>query len=74
MELTERLKQEFHVSFTPTEGDLTTRIVSLIHSRMHRVRYVWPYQERAPTVIRDVDFAISRGEKVHVQRLHVARS
>ena len=36
-ELSERLKQEFHVSFTPTEGDLTTRIVSLIHSRMHRV-------------------------------------
>ena len=69
-ELTERLKQEFHVSFTPTEGDLTTRIVSLIHSRMHRVRYLWPYQERAPTVIRDVDFAISKGEKVHVQRLN----
>ena len=68
-ELTERLKQEFHVSFTPTEGDLTTRIVSLIHSRLHRVRYLWPYQERAPTVIRDVDFAISKGEKVHVQRL-----
>ena len=68
-ELTERLKQEFQVSFTATEGDLTTRIVSLIHSRMHRVRYLWPYQERAPTVIRDVDFAISKGEKVHVQRL-----
>jgi ABC-type phosphate/phosphonate transport system substrate-binding protein len=68
-DLKERLKQEFHVSFTPTEGDLTTRIVSLIHSRMHRVRYLWPYQERAPTVIRDVDFAISMGEKVHVQRL-----
>lgn len=68
-DLSERLKQEFHVSFTPTEGDLTTRIVSLIHSRLHRVRYLWPYQERVPTVIRDVDFAISKGEKVHVQRL-----
>ena len=43
--------------------------MSLIHSRLHRVRYLWPYQERAPTVIRDVDFAISKGEKVHVQRL-----
>ena len=68
-ELTERLKQDFHVSFTPTEGDLTTRIVSLIHSRMHRIRYLWPYQERNPTVIRDVDFAIAKGDRVHVQRL-----
>jgi ABC-type phosphate/phosphonate transport system substrate-binding protein len=64
-----RLRQEFHVSFTPAEGDLTTRIVSLIHSRMHRIRYVWPYQENAPTIIRDVDFTIPKGDKMYVQRL-----
>jgi ABC-type phosphate/phosphonate transport system substrate-binding protein len=68
-DLKKRLRQEFHISFTPAEGDLTTRIVSLIHSRMHRIRYVWPYQDKAPTVIRDVDFAIPRGETVYVQRL-----
>jgi hypothetical protein len=64
-----RLTQEFHISFTPAEGDLTRRIVSLIHSRMHRIRYIWPYQDNAPTVIRDVDFTIPKNEKVYVQRL-----
>ena len=67
--LRDRLKQEFHISFTPVDGDLTRRVVSLIHSRMHRIRYVWPYDERAPTVIRDVDFSVPTGEPVHVQRV-----
>ena len=68
-DLRSQLTQEFHVSFTQAEGDLTRRIVSLIHSRMHRVRYIWPYKDSAPTVIRDVDFSISEGERVHVQRM-----
>jgi hypothetical protein len=68
-ELRSRLRQEFHLSFTQAEGDLARRIVSLIHARMHRMRYVWPYQEGAPTVIRDVDFSIPLGAPVHVQRL-----
>lgn len=65
----DRLKQQFHLSFTPAEGDLTRRVVSLIHSRMHRIRYVWPYDERAPTVIRDVDFSLPKGDQVYAQRV-----
>lgn len=64
-----RLKQSFHLSFTQAEGDLTRRIVSLIHARMHRVRYIWPYQDNAPTVIRDVDFTLPADRSVRVQRL-----
>jgi ABC-type phosphate/phosphonate transport system substrate-binding protein len=65
----DRLRQQFHLSFTPAEGDLTRRVVSLIHSRMHRIRYVWPYDERAPTVIRDVDFSLPKGDPVYAQRV-----
>ena len=68
-DLRARLRQAFHISFTTAEGDLTRRIVSLIHSRMHRIRYIWPYKDSAPTVIRDVDFTISEAERVHVQRM-----
>ena len=48
--------QEFEISFTDGE-DLKKRVGGLIHSRMHRIRYVWPYEDH-PTVIRDVEFPI----------------
>ena len=38
----EGLAQRFQISFTSAPGDLTKRIVLLIHSRMHRLRYIWP--------------------------------
>ena len=49
--------QEFEISFTRGKEDLTKKITSIIHSRMHRIRYVWPYKD-IPTVIRDVEFPV----------------
>jgi ABC-type phosphate/phosphonate transport system substrate-binding protein len=63
------LTQRFQISFTSTDGDLATRIVSLIHSRMHRIRYVWPYQGDAPTIIRDIDVSLPKDTPLKVQRI-----
>jgi hypothetical protein len=50
--------QQFDVSFL-APSDLTRRLVSLIHSRLHRIRPVWLYNDTSPTVLRDVDFDIA---------------
>jgi ABC-type phosphate/phosphonate transport system substrate-binding protein len=63
------IRQEFQLSFTPATGDLTKRVVSLMHSRMHRIRYIWPYKAGQPTVIRDVDFILRDETDVKVQRI-----
>jgi ABC-type phosphate/phosphonate transport system substrate-binding protein len=63
------ITQQFQLSFTSATGDLTKRVVSLIHSRMHRVRYLWPYNAVHPTVIRDVDFTLQADSDVAVQRI-----
>jgi ABC-type phosphate/phosphonate transport system substrate-binding protein len=52
--------QRFQISFSGAP-DLTKRIGTLIHSRMHRIRYVWPYEQKSPTIVRDVDFSIGAG-------------
>jgi ABC transporter, phosphonate, periplasmic substrate-binding protein len=49
--------QEFEISFTPGKDDLSKKVSNIIHSRMHRIRYVWPYKN-VPTVIRDVEFPV----------------
>jgi hypothetical protein len=65
--------QEFPISFRPSpttdELDLTHRIAEIVGSRLHRVRYVWPYEEEqeGPLVIRDLMFAPD--SKVKVQRV-----
>lgn len=61
--------QRFQISFTNAEGDLATRIVALIHSRMHRIRYVWPYEHQSPTVIRDIDVSIPAGTSLMAQQI-----
>jgi ABC-type phosphate/phosphonate transport system substrate-binding protein len=61
--------QRFRISFSDDE-DLTRRIGTLIHSRMHRVRYVWPYRLEQPTVVRDVGFSLPPGSPVRVRRVH----
>ena len=61
--------QDFQISYGTLE-DLTRRVGALIHSRMHRIRYVWPYQQDPPAVIRDVDFTIPPGNEVMVRRIH----
>ena len=60
--------QQFQVSFTDL-SDLTKRIGGLIHSRMHRIRYVWPYDEKSPTVIRDVDFSVPVGTMLEARKI-----
>jgi ABC-type phosphate/phosphonate transport system substrate-binding protein len=47
-------RQVFPISFTDDE-DLTKRVCALIQSRLHRIRYVWPYEDDTATVIRDFD-------------------
>ena len=69
--------QSFQISFTTVPvangdtdySDLTKRIGALIHSRMHRIRYIWPYEEGSPTVIRNVEFSIPKGVPLQVQKI-----
>lgn len=61
-------EQTFQLSFRD-ELDLTARIVAVIQSRMHRIRYVWPYSGNAPIVIRDSAFVLPEGAPVRVQRI-----
>jgi hypothetical protein len=60
--------QSFQISFRD-EQDLTARIVTIIQSRLHRIRYVWPYSGLAPIVLRDSAFALPAGAAVKVQRI-----
>jgi ABC-type phosphate/phosphonate transport system substrate-binding protein len=60
--------QRFWISFGDEE-DLARRIANLIHTRMHRVRYVWPYRPERPTVVRDVGFNLPPGSPVRVRRV-----
>lgn len=59
--------QEFRISFSDVADDLPKRIDTIIRSRMHRIRYIWPYEPRIPTVIRDVSFSVSEGTELTVQ-------
>lgn len=61
--------QRFRISFRDDE-DLTHRLNTIIHSRLHRVRYVWPYRPERPTVMRDVGFSLPPGSAVRVRRVH----
>ena len=60
--------QVFPISFRDFE-DLTRRIVSLVHGRLHRIRYVWPYSGRQPIIIRDSTLAMPSNSEVPVQRV-----
>ena len=62
--------QEFHISYRDLE-DLTGRIGTLMRTRLHRVRYLWPYANETPTVLRDVDFGLQRGDTVFVRRIEI---
>ena len=62
-------EQSFPISFTDAEGDLSKRIVQLIHARMNRIRYIWPYASNLPTILPEVDFFIPRNSRLRVQRI-----
>ena len=58
--------EKFAVSFVD-QSDLPQRIADLVRSRMRRIRYIWPYEQKYPAVLRDLDFTPDR--KVMVQRI-----
>ena len=57
---------EFSISFVD-RNDLPKRIADLARSRLRRIRYVWPYEEKYPAVLRDLDF--TPDHDVLVQRI-----
>jgi ABC-type phosphate/phosphonate transport system substrate-binding protein len=61
-------EQQFQISYRDAD-DLTARVVSIIQSRLHRIRYVWSYSGSTPIVLRDSAFALPTGSPVRVQRI-----
>lgn len=63
----ETATQAFQISYKRGDvNDFSKRVGNLIQSRLHRIRYIWPYKS-SPTVIRDVPFSID--ENVSVQKV-----
>jgi len=60
--------QVFPISFRDPQ-DLTRRIIGIAQTRLHRIRYVWPYSGGKPIVIRDTTLAMPPGRKAPVQRI-----
>ena len=61
--------QRFQLSYRDEE-ELTRRIGDLVHSRLHRIRYIWAYRPERATIIRDIDFELPAGTEVRVRRIH----
>jgi len=61
-------EQTFQISFRDAD-DLAERVVSVIKSKLHRIRYVWSYSGNTPIVLRDSALALPSGSPVHVQRI-----
>jgi hypothetical protein len=58
--------EDFKISFVDT-NDLPRRIADLARSRLRRIRYVWPYEQKYAAVLRDLDF--TPDQRVLVQRI-----
>jgi ABC-type phosphate/phosphonate transport system substrate-binding protein len=54
------------ISFSDT-SDLPQRIADIARTRLRRIRYVWPYEDKYPAVLRDLDFTPDR--RVLVQKI-----
>jgi hypothetical protein len=48
-------EEKFSISFVDRD-DLPQRIADLVRSRFRRIRYIWPYEQKYPAVLRDLDF------------------
>ena len=57
--------EPFSISFVD-RNDLPQRIADLARTRLRRIRYVWPYEQKYPAVLRDLDF--TPDHRVLVQR------
>ena len=64
------LTQEFSVSYRIGDMEnLASRISRVIDHKMHRIRYVWPFDDETARVLRDVDFQIPVGQQLKVQKI-----
>ena len=64
------IKQEFPVSFKKNDMiSLTTRIGHIISDKMHRIRYIWPFDDENPRVLRDIDFTIPANTIIKAQKI-----
>jgi ABC-type phosphate/phosphonate transport system substrate-binding protein len=50
------ISQDLSISFADSGEDLVRRIVILINTELYRIRYFWPFEDRIPTILRDVGF------------------
>ncbi|MFH1434079.1 MAG: hypothetical protein ABIJ56_00045, partial [Pseudomonadota bacterium] len=48
---------------------LTSRIGAIIHTRMHRIRYIWAFDDELPRVLRDVEFSLPEGTVMKAQKI-----
>lgn len=60
--------QEFTLSFSDVD-ELTARIVEFLRTRLHSIRYLWPYRTSPPTVLRNVDFVLPTGVTLTVRKI-----
>ncbi len=60
--------QVFRLSYADTEN-LVRRLVDVVRSRLHRIRYAWPYSGSPLIVIRDLADPVADGDTVKVQRI-----
>jgi len=64
------LTQEFSISYRIGDMEnLASRISRVIDHRMHRIRYVWSFDDETARVLRDVDFQIPVGQQLKVQKI-----
>ena len=64
------LTQEFSVSYRIGDMEsLASRISWVIDHKMHRIRYIWPFDDETARVLRDVDFQIPVGQQLKVQKI-----
>ncbi len=60
--------QEFPISFRDTDG-LMARVAEVLRSRVHRVRYLWPYRTTPPTILRDMPLDLRPGTTVSARMI-----
>lgn len=64
------LTQEFSISYRMGDSEnLASRIRWVIDHKMHRIRYIWLFDNDNARVLRDIDFQIPVGQEVKVQKI-----
>ncbi len=64
------LTQEFSISYRIGDMEnLASRISWVIDHKIHRIRYIWPFDDETARVLRDVDFHIPVGQRLKVQKI-----